>query len=98
MIIPNTTTLGEQSRQATATTPNLADLISGRFGLLHAKDAPICENLDTAMIGYMLVTPDTKGNPQSGDLAYGQCRRLIHSAPAMTDSEQSRQWENLKSG
>ncbi|EDQ7909940.1 hypothetical protein CFL29_005272 [Salmonella enterica] len=28
------------------------------------------------MIGYMLVTPDTKGNPQSGDLAYGQVQTL----------------------
>lgn len=76
MIILNSNTLGEQSGQTTATLPNLADLISGRFGLLHAEDAPVCENLDTAMIGYMLVTPDTKGNPQSGDLAYGQLQTL----------------------
>ncbi|EIY5516047.1 hypothetical protein MM424_001374 [Salmonella enterica] len=74
MIIPNSSTLGEQSGQATA--PNLAGRISGRFGLLHAKDAPICENLDVAMAGYMLVTPDTKGNPQSGDLAYGMVQTL----------------------
>ncbi|EBR2686885.1 hypothetical protein GJ842_19685 [Salmonella enterica] len=76
MIITNANTLGEQSGQATATTPNLADLISGRFGLLHAKDAPVCASLDTAMIGYMLVTPDTQNNPQSGDMAFGMVRTL----------------------
>ncbi|EIX3165357.1 hypothetical protein MKB28_005510 [Salmonella enterica] len=76
MIIPNTNTLGEQSGQATATAPNLADLISGRFGLLHAKDAPVCASLDTAMVGYMLVTPSTQGNPQSGNLAYGMVQTL----------------------
>ncbi|EIT6418052.1 hypothetical protein ACA768_001379 [Salmonella enterica] len=76
MIIPNANTLGEQSGQTAATPPNLADLISGRFGLFYADDAPVCENLDTAMIGYMLVTPDTKGNPQSGALAYGQLQTL----------------------
>lgn len=76
MIIPNTNTLGEQSGQATATTPNLADLISGRFGLLHAKDAPVCASLDTAMIGYMFVTPNTQGNPQSGDMAFGMVQTL----------------------
>ncbi|EBD6450487.1 hypothetical protein DWE95_12000 [Salmonella enterica] len=73
MIIPNTNTLGEQSGQSAL---NLADLISGRFGLLHANDAPVCVNLDTAMIGYMLVTPDTKGNPQSGDQAFGMVQTL----------------------
>ncbi|EIL4580686.1 hypothetical protein LLW77_000361 [Salmonella enterica] len=72
----NTNTLGEQSGQATATTPNLADLISGRFGLLHAKDAPVCASLDTAMIGYMFVTPNTQGNPQSGDMAFGMVQTL----------------------
>ncbi|ECG8814126.1 hypothetical protein FOE31_20240 [Salmonella enterica] len=76
MIILNSNTLGEQSGQTAATPPNLADLISGRFGLFYADDAPVCENLDTAMIGYMLVTPDTKGNPQSGALAYGQVQTL----------------------
>ncbi|EGO2818966.1 hypothetical protein ITU92_003108 [Salmonella enterica] len=76
MIIPNANTLGEQSGQTAAAPPNLADLISGRFGLFYADDAPVCENLDTAMIGYMLVTPDTKGNPQSGALAYGQLQTL----------------------
>ncbi|EFQ9239871.1 hypothetical protein H0J56_003872 [Salmonella enterica] len=75
MIIPNTNTLGEQSGQTTSTTPNLADL-SGRFGLFHANDATVCENLDTAMIGYMLVTPDTKGNPQSGDQVFGMVQTL----------------------
>lgn len=76
MIMTNTNTLGEQSGQATATTPNLADLISGRFGLLHAKDAPVCASLDTAMIGYMFVTPNTQGNPQSGDMAFGMVQTL----------------------
>lgn len=76
MIILNSNTLGEQSGQTAATPPNLADLISGRFGLFYADDAPVCENLDTAMIGYMLVTPDTKGNPQSGALAYGHLQTL----------------------
>ncbi|WBQ81096.1 hypothetical protein PEE20_16180 [Salmonella enterica subsp. enterica serovar Bispebjerg] len=68
MIIPNTTTLGAQNGQPAL---NLADLIAGRFGLFHAKDAPECENLDTAMVGYMKITPDTKGNPQTGAMAYG---------------------------
>ncbi|EKB8601841.1 hypothetical protein PUX38_000831 [Salmonella enterica] len=76
MIITNTNTLGEQSGQTTATAPNLADLISGRFGLFHANDAPACENLDAAMIGYMFVTPDTQGNPQSGDMAFGMVQTL----------------------
>ncbi|EAA6549928.1 hypothetical protein DRK11_08665, partial [Salmonella enterica subsp. diarizonae] len=56
--------------------PNLADLIAGRFGLFHAEDAPICDNLDNAIIGYMTITPDTKGNPQSGDFAYGQVQSI----------------------
>ncbi|EHG9339365.1 hypothetical protein J6F59_001901 [Salmonella enterica] len=73
MIIANTNTLGEQTGQPA---PNLADLIAGRFGLLHAKDAPVCTNLDTAMVGYMLITPDTVKNPQSGDSAYGMVRTL----------------------
>ncbi|ENJ4306005.1 hypothetical protein AB1E49_002962 [Salmonella enterica subsp. enterica serovar Newport] len=74
MIIPNANTLGAQSGQSAS--PNLADLIAGRFGLFHADDAPICEDLDAAMIGYMAITPDTKNNPQSGDLAYGQVQTL----------------------
>ncbi|ECW0050677.1 hypothetical protein F3P81_14160 [Salmonella enterica subsp. enterica] len=74
MILTNTNTLGAQTRQSAV--PNLAELIAGRFGLLHAEDAPICTNLDTAMVGYMLITPDTKGNPQSGNLAYGQVQTL----------------------
>lgn len=74
MIIANTNTLGAQSGQSAA--PNLADLIAGRFGLFHAEDAPICDNLDNAIIGYMTITPDTKGNPQSGDFAYGQVQTL----------------------
>ncbi|ECI8027892.1 hypothetical protein E2G82_27685, partial [Salmonella enterica subsp. enterica serovar Ramatgan] len=64
MITVNTNTLGAQSGQSAV--PNLADLIAGRFGLFHAEDAPICDNLDNAIIGYMAITPDTKGNPQSG--------------------------------
>ncbi|EBC7338195.1 hypothetical protein ACOIPX_003439 [Salmonella enterica] len=74
MIIANTNTLGAQSGQSAAL--NLADLIAGRFGLFHAEDAPICDNLDNAIIGYMTITPDTKGNPQSGDFAYGQVQTL----------------------
>ncbi|ECW0107058.1 hypothetical protein J9T75_002954 [Salmonella enterica] len=74
MILTNTNTLGAQTGQSAV--PNLAELIAGRFGLLHAEDAPICTNLDTAMVGYMLITPDTKGNPQSGNLAYGQVQTL----------------------
>ncbi|EHL4535625.1 hypothetical protein KCE03_001044 [Salmonella enterica subsp. enterica serovar 4,[5],12:b:-] len=73
MIIPNTNTLGAQVGQPA---PNLADLIAGRFGLFHAEDAPICDNLDNAIIGYMAITPDTKGNPQSGDFAYGQVQSI----------------------
>lgn len=74
MILTNTNTLGAQTGQSAV--PNLAELIAGRFGLLHAEDAPVCTNLDTAMVGYMLITPDTKGNPQSGNLAYGQVQTL----------------------
>lgn len=72
MIITNANTLGEQSGQSAL---NLADL-SGRFGLFYVNDATVCENLDTAMIGYMLVAPDTKGNPQSGDQAFGMVQTL----------------------
>ncbi|EGF6519681.1 hypothetical protein IC066_000398 [Salmonella enterica] len=74
MIIPNTNTLGAQSGQSAA--PNLADLIAGKFGLLYAQDAPVCANLDTATAGYMTVTPDTKNNPQTGDLAFGMVQTL----------------------
>ncbi|EEO3477079.1 hypothetical protein G6212_000863 [Salmonella enterica subsp. enterica] len=74
MITVNTNTLGAQSGQSV--TPNLADLIAGRFGLFHAEDAPICDNLDNAIIGYMAITPDTKGNPQSGEFAYGQVQSI----------------------
>ncbi|ECJ4380241.1 hypothetical protein DLB95_24265 [Salmonella enterica subsp. diarizonae] len=73
MITVNTNTLGAQTGQPA---PNLADLIAGRFGLFHAEDAPICDNLDNAIIGYMTITPDTKGNPQSGDFAYGQVQSI----------------------
>ncbi|EBG0124357.1 hypothetical protein FIF56_12630 [Salmonella enterica subsp. enterica] len=73
MITVNTNTLGAQTGQPT---PNLAELIAGRFGLFHAKDAPVCNNLDTATVGYMTVTPDTKGNPQSGDVAFGMVQTL----------------------
>ncbi|EEE1294586.1 hypothetical protein CB343_004145 [Salmonella enterica subsp. diarizonae] len=73
MIIANTNTLGAQPGQSA---PNLADLIAGRFGLFHAKEAPICDNLDNAIIGYMTITPDTKGNPQSGDMAFGMVQTL----------------------
>ncbi|MMS77489.1 hypothetical protein D9O31_13195 [Salmonella enterica] len=73
MITVNTNTLGAQPGQSA---PNMADLIAGRFGLFHAKEAPICDNLDNAIIGYMTITPDTKGNPQSGDFAYGQVQSI----------------------
>lgn len=73
MITVNTNTLGAQSGQPA---PNLADLIAGRFGLFHAKDAPVCEDLDTAKVAYMTITPDTKGNPQSGPMAYGNLQTL----------------------
>ncbi|EED3050287.1 hypothetical protein QG11_23815 [Salmonella enterica subsp. enterica serovar Virchow] len=96
MITVNTNTLGAQSGQSAA--PNLADLIAGRFGLLHAEDAPICDNLDNAIIGYMTITPDTKGNPQSGDFAYGQVQS-IDSLGAGNDGQKvippvggSREW------
>lgn len=73
MITVNKNTLGAQTGQPV---PNLAELIAGRFGLLHAKDAPVCNNLDTAAVGYMTVTPDTNGNPQSGDMAFGMVQTL----------------------
>lgn len=71
MIITNSNTLGEPAEMQLA----LAAL-AGRFGLFYAKDAPVCENLDTAIAGYMTITPDTKGNPQSGNLAYGMVQTL----------------------
>ncbi|HBL9998245.1 TPA: hypothetical protein LT059_002752 [Salmonella enterica subsp. enterica serovar Kodjovi] len=73
MITANKNTLGAQTGQPT---PNLSELIAGRFGLFHAKDAPVCNNLDTATVGYMTVTPDTNGNPQSGDMAFGMVQTL----------------------
>ncbi|EAA4186796.1 hypothetical protein QF20_002277 [Salmonella enterica subsp. enterica] len=73
MITVNSNTLGAQNGQPAL---NLADLIAGRFGLFHAKDAPVCTNLDTARVGYMAVTPDTKGNPQSGNMAFGMVQTL----------------------
>ncbi|EBU3912552.1 hypothetical protein CWK15_14035 [Salmonella enterica] len=76
MITTNTNTLGAQGGQSTPSVPGLAELIAGRFGLLHAEDAPFCPDLDTAIVGYMTITPDTKGNPQSGDFAYGQVQTL----------------------
>ncbi|EHL2774550.1 hypothetical protein KCE64_005400 [Salmonella enterica subsp. enterica serovar Hvittingfoss] len=74
MITVNSNTLGAQPGQSAA--PDLADLIAGKFGLLHAKDAPECADLDTAIVGYMKVTPATKNNPQTGELAYGNLRTL----------------------
>lgn len=71
MIITNTNTLGAPAEMQVA----LAAL-SGRFGLLFADEAPICENLDTATSGYMTITPETKNNPQSGELAYGNVQTL----------------------
>ncbi|EIX5506254.1 hypothetical protein MKO94_002607 [Salmonella enterica] len=73
MITVNTNTLGAQTGQPA---PNLADLIAGRFGLFAANGAQICTNLDVAMVGYMMIIPDTKGNPQSGDMAYGMVQTL----------------------
>ncbi|ECI4647696.1 hypothetical protein ID80_005075 [Salmonella enterica subsp. enterica serovar Ball] len=46
-------------------------VVAGRWGLLPAGRFPQCDDLDTAMVGYMLVTPQTTGNPQSGEDAYG---------------------------
>ncbi|HFZ8572531.1 TPA: hypothetical protein ACIPFX_004397 [Salmonella enterica subsp. enterica serovar Birkenhead] len=74
MILTNTTTMGRSFGQSAA--PNLAELVAGRFGLFYAEDAPVCTNLDTAMVGYMKVTPTTKANPQSGPLAYGNVQTL----------------------
>ncbi|ENE8565965.1 hypothetical protein ABN789_001822 [Salmonella enterica] len=71
MIITNANTLGAPAEIQIA----LAAL-SGRFGLLFADEAPICENLDTATSGYMTITPETKNNPQSGELAYGNVQTL----------------------
>lgn len=73
MITVNSNTLGAQGGQPAL---NLAELIAGRFGLFYAKDAPVCEDLDTAKVAYMSVTPDTKGNPQSGPMAYGNLQTL----------------------
>ncbi|EGG3070876.1 hypothetical protein MOR33_004734 [Salmonella enterica] len=73
MIIPYTNTLGAQSGQPA---PDLAEVVAGRFGLFHAKDAPVCENLDNAMVAYMAITPDTKGNPQTGNMAFGIVQTL----------------------
>ncbi|ECI4647636.1 hypothetical protein ID80_004201 [Salmonella enterica subsp. enterica serovar Ball] len=51
-------------------------VVAGRWGLLPAGRFPACASLDTAMVGYMLVTPQTTGNPQSGEKAYGIVRTL----------------------
>lgn len=98
MITVNTNTLGAQGGQSTPSVPGLAELIAGRFGLFHAEDAPICDNLDNAIIGYMAITPDTKGNPQSGDFAYGQVQS-VDSLGAGNDGQKviptvgsSREW------
>ncbi|EHJ3657143.1 hypothetical protein J9T75_002336 [Salmonella enterica] len=74
MILTNINTLGAQTGQSAV--PNLAELIAGRFGLFAANGAPICTNLDTAMMGYMMIIPVTKGNPQLGDFAYGMVQTL----------------------
>lgn len=72
MITVNTNTLGAQTGQPAP----LAELIAGRFGLFAANGAQICTNLDVAMVGYMMIIPDTKGNPQSGDMAFGMVQTL----------------------
>lgn len=71
MIIVNSNTLGAPAGSA----PGIASL-AGKFGLFHAGDAPVCANLNTATVGYMKITPDTKGNPQSGSMAYGMVQTL----------------------
>lgn len=73
MITVNSNTLGAQGGQPA---PNLADLIAGRFGLFYGEGAPVCADLDMAIVGYMGITPDTKGNPQSGNTAYGVVQTL----------------------
>ncbi|AXC64656.1 hypothetical protein DOE63_02750 [Salmonella enterica subsp. diarizonae serovar 59:z10:-] len=72
MIIPNTNTLGAQGEGSAPP----ATKLSGCFGLFHAHDAPVCANLDTAMVGYMEVTPVTQGNPQPGNMAFGMVQTL----------------------
>ncbi|EDU6365843.1 hypothetical protein ACE073_003718 [Salmonella enterica] len=71
MITTNSTTLGESAEMQIA-----LSALSGRFGLFHAKDAPVCANLDTATAGYMSITPETKGNPVTGSAAYGMVQTL----------------------
>lgn len=84
MIIPNANTLGEPSGPA----PDLASLISGRFGLFWVEDAPECADLNAANSGYMKITPDTKNNPQSGPMAYGNVQTW-NSQGAGTDGRRA---------
>ncbi|EBY1700119.1 hypothetical protein DU083_22225 [Salmonella enterica subsp. enterica serovar Javiana] len=69
MIYANTPVLGSvEKHEQQIPDPSV---VAGRWGLLPAGKFPACANLDTAMVGYMLVTPSTIGNPQSGAAAYG---------------------------
>ncbi|EEM6320239.1 hypothetical protein Q1B84_001523 [Salmonella enterica] len=71
MITTNTNTLGAPAEMQIA-----LEALSGRFGLFYAEDAPVCEDLNSAIVGYVSITPDTHGNPQSGELAYGNVQTL----------------------
>ncbi|EDV5020544.1 hypothetical protein ID80_000998 [Salmonella enterica subsp. enterica serovar Ball] len=74
MIYTETDTLGGGTSDITEV-PDPA-VVAGRWGLLPAGRFPQCDDLDTAMMGYMLVTPDTRGNPQSGETAFGMAWTL----------------------
>lgn len=96
MIIPNTNTLGVPFGQSA--TPNLADLIAGKFGLFHAKDAPECADLNTARTGYMKVTRTRRTTRSPANWPTETYRRGIHSVAVTVAIDKYRQWEALKSG
>lgn len=69
MIYTDTSTFGGEDQNVTQV-PD-PSVVAGRWGLLPAGRFPACDDLDTAMVGYMLMTPETRGNPVSGEGAYG---------------------------
>ncbi|HBZ9867374.1 TPA: hypothetical protein MND73_004304 [Salmonella enterica subsp. houtenae] len=74
MIYSNTVVLGKVIRNVLQV-PD-PQVVAGRWGLLPSDRFETCVALDTAMVGYMQVTPQTAGNPQSGSGAWGIVQTL----------------------
>lgn len=96
MIYNNTARLGKGIREVNQV-PD-PSVVAGRWGLLPAGAFPVCVDLDTAMVGYMQVTPQTGHNPLSGDSGRGIVQTLstygagndgqrLLSAPAANSQE-----------